>query len=185
MVALKDLAKEGIVAGYLLGKSLSGGGTLTEINTKLAGTWTSPNLTGANIDSTFIINLQEIFENAVGFNPNVEQGINFCIKEQYVGSDGVYELFYGIDWGNHWVYRNYLGSETILSGVSMGANDNFEVTKNSLYTPIYRTFDNPCTLHIYNVLELRDEGVSRTFYPLITGYYVITIDFYYPEAIFV
>ena len=180
MVALKDLAKEGIVAGYLLGKSLGGGGgEVTEVNTKLAGTWTSPPITGATVGTIFEIDLNEVFQNAIGFNANIEQTIRLFMHIGFISETADYDV------GDiNWVRMNYQitwGTDLITVSVPHLIGENLRVDKYSYGTAGFLHYSpNGNTLSTNMAVKIRQVTMSH---PERMGYFSLVFEFNYPEII--
>lgn len=178
MVALKDLAKEGIVAGYLLGKSLGGdSGEVIEINTKLAGTWTSPHLSGANMGEEYIIDFEELFADIDDFNPNVKQDIVL-----------IYTLtYYGEEWLTGCDLLMMYGNSSINPPPSDSMARLTYLPEIGLSAPIRIFFPDPADIAIsiwqdsYNATTQNEH--DNVHVPLEKGYYIFTIDIYYHNVV--
>lgn len=179
VVALKDLAKEGIVAGYLLGKSLGGGGggEVTEINTKLAGTWTSPHLSGANMGEEYIIDFEELFADIDDFNPNVKQDIVLIYTFTYCGEEWLTGCQLQMMYGNSSINSPSNNTDTMVRLTYL--------PEIGLSAPI-RIFSDPAIdisiwQDSYNATTQNEH--DNVYVPLEKGYYVFTIDIYYHNVV--
>jgi hypothetical protein len=198
VVVLKDLAKEGIVAGYLLGKSLGGGGggEVTEINTKLAGTWTSPHITGADIGTIYNIDLSTVFQNAEWFVPDIEQSVLIAMSANYSsgGTNGSYGISYELVYNDYFVYEGNVGYS--------GHNSSILGTEITSYPLSIKLLPNAISqanfqFKIKGAGQSVDTGgtyidastgfsfpIYTGYQPLSSGYYTITLNFYHANCVF-